>query len=181
MAPAIQTYYDDSAEEENDLLELRKEHYRTLRVLQKQAAKFGGAVPAQIAAGIADAESQIAAIDEARKARILPETAERLGATGQFTLLAGRLNLLSQQLRQQQQEADRWRESVRESLADLAKSQQQIAVEWRERLGEGLGELEKSQADFQRVARMIVQAIGVALFILALALLGIGAALWTLK
>ena len=158
MAP-LQLYYGGSPEEDQDLLELRKAHYDRLQALRLQAARFGDAVPATIAAGIADAESQIRAIDDVRKAAIRPETAERLGATGQFSVLAERLDLVSKQLRQQQKEAD----------------------DWRERLAAGLASLATSQQGFQRTTRMIFQAIGVALFILALALLGIGAALWTLK
>ena len=102
---------------------------------------------------------QIRAIDEVRAASIRPETAERIGQTGQFSVLTSRLDLLSQQLRQQQTEADKWREWLAAGLASLA----------------------DAQDTFQRTTRMIFQAIGVALFILALALLGIGAALWTLK
>ena len=82
MAP-VQTYYGGSAEEEQDLLELRKAHYERLHALELQAARFGEAVPASIAAGIADAESQIRAIDEVRAASIRPETAERIGQTGE--------------------------------------------------------------------------------------------------
>jgi len=159
VPPPIQTYYDGSPEEDQDLLELRKAHYDRLHALRLQAARFGDAVPANIAAGIADAESQINAIDEVRKAKIRPETAERLGATGQFTVLAGRLDLVSQQLRQQQQEAE----------------------DWRTKLAGGLASLAEHHADFQRTTRMIFQAIGAILFILALALIGIGAALWTLR
>ncbi len=158
MAP-VQTYYGGSAEEEQDLLELRKAHYERLHALRLQAARFGDAVPANIAAGIADAESQIRAIDDVRKSAIRPETAERLGATGQFSVLASRLDQVSQQLRQQQQEADAWRERLAAGLASLATSQQ----------------------GFQRTTRMIFQAIGAILFLLALAMIGIGAALWTLK
>ena len=159
MPPPIQTYYDGSPEEDQDLLELRKAHYDRLHALRLQAARFGDAVPANIAAGIADAESQINAIDEVRKAKIRPETAERLGVTGQFTVLAGRLDLVSQQLRQQQQESE----------------------DWRTKLAAGLASLAEHHADFQRTTRMIFQAIGAILFILALALIGIGAALWTLR
>lgn len=157
--PPLQTYYGGSAEEEQDLLELRKAHYDRLHALRLQAARYGDAVPANIAAGIADAESQIRAIDEVRKSAIRPETAERLGATGQFTVLAGRLDLVSQQLRQQQQSADEWREKFAGVLASLA----------------------KSQGDFQRTTRMIFQAIGVILVLVAVAMMGLAAALWTLK
>ncbi len=159
MPPPIQTYYDGSPEEDQDLLELRKAHYDRLHALRLQAARFGDAVPANIAAGIADAESQINAIDEVRKAKIRPETAERLGATGQFTVLAGRLDLVSQQLRQQQQEAE----------------------DWRTKLAGGLEDLAEHQRGFQRTTRMIFTAIGIILALLSLALMGLAAALWSLR
>ena len=158
MSP-IRTYYDGSPEEDQDLLELRQAHYDRLHALRLQAARFGDAVPSGIAAGIADAESQIRAIDEVRKSAIRPETAERLGATGQFSVLAGRLDLVSQQLRQQQQEAEDWRTKLAGVLASLA----------------------KSQGDFQRTTRMIFQAIGVILVLVALVMMGLAAALWSLR
>ncbi len=67
MPPPIQTYYENSPEEQEDLLELRKDYYRTLRSLQRRAARYGDAgVPAPIASAIAEAEANIRAIDEAR-------------------------------------------------------------------------------------------------------------------
>lgn len=158
MSP-IRTYYDGSPEEDQDLLELRQAHYDRLHALRLQAARYGDAVPANIAAGIADAESQINAIDEVRRAKIRPETAERMGATGQFTILAGRLDLLSQQMQLSQKQADDWRERIADAIHSLA----------------------KSQGDFRRTTRMIFQAIGVILVIVALAMMGLAAALWTLK
>ncbi len=158
MSP-IRTYYDGSPEEDQDLLELRQAHYDRLHALRLQAARYGDAVPANIAAGIADAESQINAIDEVRRAKIRPETAERMGATGQFTILAGRLDLLSQQMQLSQKQADDWRERIADAIDSLA----------------------KSQGDFRRTTRMIFQAIGVILVIVALAMMGLAAALWTLK
>lgn len=156
MSDAIETYYDGSSEEENDLLELRKEHYRTLRVLQKRAARYGGAVPSDIALAIADAKGQIRAIDEARKGRIRPETAEKLGATGQFNVLAGRINLVSEQLRLSQRTSDEWREVVRQQLASL----------------------ELSDHEFRRGVRMIFGAIGVALVLVAVAIFGLAGAIF---
>ena len=158
MSP-IRTYYDGSPEEDQDLLELRQAHYDRLHALRLQAARYGDAVPANIAAGIADAESQINAIDEVRRAKIRPETAERMGATGQFTILAGRLDILSQQMQLSQKQADDWRERIADAIDSLA----------------------KSQGDFRRTTRMIFQAIGVILVIVALAMMGLAAALWTLK
>lgn len=159
MPGPIETYYDGSAEEEADLLALRKEHYRTLRVLQRQAATYGGAVPSQIALAIADAESQIRAIDEARKSRIRPETAEKLGSTGQFAVLAERLNLVSEQIRLMQHSSDEWRESTKAALDSLA----------------------RVQHDSQRINRLVFVAIGAILVLLAVALLGLAGALWSLK
>lgn len=138
---------------------MRQAHYDRLHALRLQAARYGDAVPANIAAGIADAESQINAIDEVRRAKIRPETAERMGATGQFTILAGRLDLLSQQMQLSQKQADDWRERIADAIDSLA----------------------KSQGDFRRTTRMIFQAIGVILVIVALAMMGLAAALWTLK
>lgn len=195
MAPPIQTYYDGSPEEQQDLLELRKDYYRTLRVLQKQAARYGGAVPAQIAAGIADAESQIRAIDEARKSTIRPETAERLGATGQFSVLTTRLDLLSQQVQFSQKQADEWRDaqtavqrqaeewraqfrSGLDALADIQRDYEKQADTWRQELGSGLRALADNQHAFQRTMRLIILAIVGALFILAIVF---GAALWSLR
>lgn len=168
MPEAIETYYDGSAEEENDLLALRKEHYRTLRVLQRQAATYGGAVPSQIALAIADAKGQIRAIDEARKSRIRPETAEKLGSTGQFAVLAERLNLVSEQIRLMQRASDEWRETTKDALADLAT------------LG-ALEQLAESQRTSQRTNRLVFVAIGAVLALLALALLGLAGALWSLR
>lgn len=159
MSGPIETYYDGSAEEENDLLALRKEHYRTLRVLQRQAATYGGAVPSQIALAIADAKGQIRAIDEARKSRIRPETAERLGSTGQFAVLAERLNLVSEQIRLMQHSSDEWRETTKTALDGLA----------------------RVQHDSQRINRLVFVAIGAILVLLALALLGLAGALWSLR
>lgn len=157
--PTIQTYYDGSAEEEADLLALRKDHYRTLRVLQRQAATYGGAVPSQIALAIADAESQIRAIDDARKSRIRPETAERLGATGQFAVLAERINLVSEQIRLMQHSSDEWREATKDALERLA----------------------DVQHGNQRVNRIVFIAIGAVLIVTLLAMLGLAAALWSLR
>lgn len=154
----IKTYYDGSAEEEADLLALRKDHYRTLRVLQRQAATYGGAVPSQIALAIADAESQIRAIDDARKSRIRPETAERLGSTGQFAVLAERINLVSEQIRSMQRSADDWRESTKDAIERLA----------------------DIQHDSQRINRFVFIAIGVILAVIALVLLGLAGAIWSL-
>ena len=58
MPPPIETYYSGSPEEQQDLLELRKDYYRTLRVLERRAATYGDAgVPAQVATAIADAKA----------------------------------------------------------------------------------------------------------------------------
>ena len=158
--PPVETYYGGSAEEQNDLLTLRLDYYKTLRALERQAARFGeGGVPAHIATGIADAKANIRAIDEALRSPIEAATAERLGATGQFNVLAMRIDLVSQQIRLSQEQADEWREHLRGGLEDLA----------------------EHQRGFQRTTRMIFTAIGIILALLSLALMGLVAALWSLR
>lgn len=182
MPPPIETYYSGSPEEQQDLLELRKDYYRTLRVLERRAATYGDAgVPAQVATAIADAKANIRAIDEALRSPIDSSTAERLGATGQFNVLAVRLDLLSQQVRLSQDQADEWRATFRATLDDLADDQRAKAAEWREALNVGFKALTDQQSIFQRVTRNMFQAIGAVLFILALTLIGLGAALWSLR
>ena len=58
---------------------------------------------------------------------------------------------------------------------------QKQADDWRERIADAIDSLAKSQGDFRRTTRMIFQAIGVILVIVALAMMGLAAALWTLK
>lgn len=198
MPPPIQTYYDGSPEEQEDLLELRKAYYETLRKLELQAARFGGAVPSNIAADIADAKANIRAIDEARAGTVSTETAEKLGSTGQFAVLVQRIDLISQQVRLVQKQADEWRDaqaavqeqaedwrtqfrSGLDALADIQRTYEKQADKWRAELGSGLKSLADTQHTFQRTTRMIVTAIGIILALLSLALMGLAAALWSLR
>ncbi len=179
MPPPIQTYYENSPEEQEDLLELRKDYYRTLRSLQRRAARYGDAgVPAPIASAIAEAEANIRAIDEARGGVVSTATAERIGATGQFNILTQRLELLSQQVLLSQKQADEWRDVFRSALDDLAQHQRGLASDWHEAIDKGVAAVVDDLHTFQRTTRMVVGALAAALFVLALIF---GAALWSLR
>lgn len=156
----IATYYGNSPDEQRDLLELRKTHYETLRYLERQAARYGDAVPVHIAAGIKEAEASIRAIDDKLRSPIDTATAKQLGTTGQFSVLALRLDHLAEQMRTMQTQSDDWREAEHISRVD-----------WRD------AELAARQYA-QRVNRMIFTAIGVVLLLLALAILGLAAAIF---
>jgi len=144
----VATYYGNSPDEQADLLELRRAHYETLRHLEKQAARYGDAVPVHIAAGIKEAEASIRAIDDKLRSPIDTATAQRLGTTGQFSVLALRLDHLAEQMRTMQTQSDDWREAERQARQDA-----------------------------QRINRMIFTAIGVVLLVLALTLIGLAAAI----
>ena len=144
----VTTYYGNSPDEQADLLELRRAHYETLRHLEKQAARYGDAVPVHIAAGIKEAEASIRAIDDKLRSPIDTATAQRLGTTGQFSVLALRLDHLAEQMRTMQTQSDDWREAERQARQDA-----------------------------QRINRMIFTAIGVVLLVLALTLIGLAAAI----
>jgi len=144
----VTTYYGNSPDEQRDLLELRRAHYETLRHLEKQAARYGDAVPVHIAAGIKEAEASIRAIDDKLRSPIDTATVQRLGTTGQFSVLALRLDHLAEQMRSMQTQSDDWREA------------------------EG-----QARQDAQRVNRMIFSAIGIVLLVLALAIMGLAAAI----
>lgn len=144
----VTTYYGNSPDEQRDLLELRRAHYETLRHLEKQAARYGDAVPVHIAAGIKEAEASIRAIDDKLRSPIDTATAQRLGTTGQFSVLALRLDHLAEQMRTMQTQSDDWREAERQARQDA-----------------------------QRINRMIFTAIGVVLLVLALTLIGLAAAI----
>ena len=144
----VATYYGNSPDEQADLLELRRGHYEPLRHLEKQAARYGDAVPVHIAAGIKEAEASIRAIDDKLRSPIDTATAQRLGTTGQFSVLALRLDHLAEQMRTMQTQSDDWREAERQARQDA-----------------------------QRINRMIFTAIGVVLLVLALTLIGLAAAI----
>ena len=144
----VATYYGNSPDEQADLLELRRAHYETLRHLEKQAARYGDAVPVHIAAGIKEAEASSRAIDDKLRSPIDTATAQRLGTTGQFSVLALRLDHLAEQMRTMQTQSDDWREAERQARQDA-----------------------------QRINRMIFTAIGVVLLVLALTLIGLAAAI----
>mgnify|MGYP001462548832 CR=1 FL=1 len=144
----VATYYGNSPDEQADLLELRRAHYETLRHLEKQAARYGDAVPVHIAAGIKEAEASIRAIDDKLRSPIDTATAQRLGTPGQFSVLALRLDHLAAQMRTMQTQSDDWREAERQARQDA-----------------------------QRINRMIFTAIGVVLLVLARTLIGLAAAI----
>ena len=144
----IETYYGNSPDEQADLLALRKTYYDTLRHLERQAARYGDAVPPQVALGITEAHANIRAIDDKLRSPIDSATAKHLGDTGRFSVLALRLDHLAEQLRMMQTQSDDWREA----------------------------ELDARQ-EGQRINRMIFTGIGVALALLALALMGLAAVL----
>ncbi len=155
----VATYYGNSPDEQADLLELRRAHYETLRHLEKQAARYGDAVPVHIAAGIKEAEASIRAIDDKLRSPIDTATAQRLGTTGQFSVLALRLDHLAEQMRTMQTQSDDWRTAEHESRDTWRTDERQ------------------ARQDAQRINRMIFTAIGIVLFVLSLAIMGLAAAI----
>lgn len=180
MPPPIKTYYGASPEEQEDLLELRKTHYTTLRELEKQAARYGGAVPAHIATGIAEAEANIRAIDEAMRSPIEAATAEKLGATGQFSVLALRIDLLMEQQRTAQTESERWRLHLVEQIQNLNSEIAEETKRWHGNLVEqvkGIHSVIEAETDkwreVQRGNWILFLAIGVLLLFVVAAIIGL--------
>lgn len=185
----IETYYGNSSDEHNDLLELRKVHYDTLHELRLQAARYGGAVPSHIATGIKEAEASIRAIDDKLRSPIDSTTVQQLGDTGRFAVVTGRLDHLAEQIRLMQAQSDEWRVHRREeqlatTRADRRERQKltrQVAqvvkqVGALEGLQKQVGALEERQdkedharAQGQKFQRMLLVVIGVALLLVAVA------------
>lgn len=187
MSP-VQTYYGDSPEEQDDLLELRKAYYDTLHELQLQAARYGGAVPSHIATGIKEAEANIRAIDEKRKSPIDSATAQQLGDTGRFAVITGRLDHVAEQIRLMQAQSDEWREHRRQEQLTAARAERRERQKLRRQVAQvvtQVGTLEQRQKDEdaarargQQFQRRILILIGAALLLVALGIMGLAVALF---
>lgn len=175
----IETYYGNSPDEQSDLLELRKTYYGTLRHLEKQAARYGDAVPPHIAASITEARANIRAIDDKLRSPIASETAQQLGDTGRFSVLAGRLDLLGEQMRLMQTQSDEHRAQAQQREISAARAgrreQQRLRKEVASVVKQVAALEERSRREDdkreqgQRLARFLYIAVSVALALLTVA------------